>query len=299
MGDNRKFPSTWLRCESSTATPATRRFRTTTHIPPITTMPAEELLEYTDNVYRTPSKKVSWFARSFPTQSFYRQFYSIVHRASVKARKGNYGYAEWSYSSHEVLWALESVGVQAEFSGLENVRRLESPCVFIGNHMSMFETTVLPAVIQPIRDVTFVVKQSLLDYPVFRHVMRSRNPIAVTRDNPREDFKAVMEGGVERLKNGISIIVFPQTTRSNTFDPEQFNSIGVKLAAKAKVPVVPIALLTDTWSNGKWIKDLGPIDPKKKVYFDFGEPLEIQGRGAAEHQKIIEFIETKLSEWRQ
>lgn len=262
-------------------------------------MPAEELLNYTDNVYQTAPRKISWFARSFPTQSFYRQFFGIVWRASVKARKGKYGYAEWSYSSHEVLWALESVGVQAEFSGTENIRCLESPCVFIANHMSMLETTVLPAVVQPIRNVTFVVKQSLLDYPVFRHVMRSRDPIAVTRDNPREDFKAVMEGGVERLKNGISIIVFPQTTRSNTFDPEQFNSIGVKLAAKAKVPIVPVTLLTDAWGNGKWLKDLGPIDPKKKVRFHFGEPMEVQRRGAEEHQKIVDFIEAKLNQWRQ
>jgi 1-acyl-sn-glycerol-3-phosphate acyltransferase len=261
-------------------------------------MPAEELLDYTDNVYRTAPRRLSWLTRTFPTPSFYSKFFRIVYRASVKARKGKYGYTEWSYSSHEVLWALESVGVKVEFTGIENIRRLESPCVFIGNHMSMFETTVLPAVIQPIRDVTFVVKQSLLDYPVFRHVMRSRDPIAVTRDNPREDFKAVMEGGVERLRKGISIIVFPQTTRSSTFDPEQFNSIGVKLAARAKVPVVPIALLTDTWGNGRWLKDLGPVDPKKTVYFDFGKPIEIQGRGAEEHQRIVEFIGAKLDKWR-
>lgn len=261
-------------------------------------MPSEELLTYNDDVYRTASRRVSWFARTFPTQSFYRTFFGIVYRASAKARRGNYDSVEWARSSHEVLAALESVGVQAEFTGVEHLRQLNSPCVFIANHMSMLETTVLPTVIQPVREVTFVVKQSLLDYPVFRHVMRSRDPIAVTRDNPREDFKAVMEGGVERLQRGISIIVFPQTTRSSTFDPEQFNTIGVKLALRAKVPVVPIALLTDAWRNGSWLKDLGPIDPRKRVYFDFGEPLEIQGRGAEEHQKIIEFIAARLNRWR-
>lgn len=261
-------------------------------------MPSQELLDYTDNVYRTAPGRMSWLTRTFPTQGFYRRFFGIVYRASSKARRGLYDSAEWGRSSHEVLAALEAVGVRAEFTGTEHIRGLESPCVFIANHMSMLETTVLPAVIQPILEVTFVVKQSLLDYPVFRHVMRSRDPIAVTRDNPREDFKAVMNGGVDRLKRGVSIIVFPQTTRSNTFDPEQFNTIGVKLAARAKVPVVPVALLTDAWGNGKWLKDLGPVDPKKKVYFHFGEPIEIQGRGAEEHQRIVEFIEAKLNQWR-
>jgi hypothetical protein len=49
----------------------------------------------------------------------------------------------------------------------------------------------------------------------------------------------MMDGGLARLKQGISIVVFPQTTRMVDFDASQFNSIGVKLAKKAGVPVVP------------------------------------------------------------
>jgi 1-acyl-sn-glycerol-3-phosphate acyltransferase len=142
------------------------------------------------------------------------------------------------------------------------------------------------------------VKQSLLEYPVFRHVMRSRDPIAVNRTNPREDLKTVFEGGVERLRKGIALIVFPQTTRTPTFDPAQFNTIGVKLAQKAQVPVVPLALLTDAWGNGKYLKDFGKIDLAKKVYFAFGQPMAIHGRGNPEHEAIIAFITGKLREWR-
>ena len=58
-------------------------------------------------------------------------------------------------------------------------------------------------------------------------------------------FKAVLEGGKQRLQKGISIIVFPQTTRTVRFEPENFNSIGVKLAQRAKVPIIPLALRTD------------------------------------------------------
>lgn len=261
-------------------------------------MSGDELFTYDDDgAYRTAACPISWFSRTFPTFNFYRKFAWNVYRSSAMARRGKYDAAKWSETSHQVLQSLESVGVRIEVSGLEHIRCLETPCVFIGNHMSMFETMVLPAIIQPIRDVTFVVKQSLLDYPLFGHVVRTRDPIGVSRDNPREDFKAVMQGGTERLQKGTSIVVFPQTTRSLTFEPEQFNSIGVKLALRAKVPVVPIALMTDAWGNGKRFKDLGPIDPGKPVHIAFGQPIEIQGRGEEQHQRIIDFIQAKLAHW--
>lgn len=256
-----------------------------------------ELIQYQDGVYRTTPRTVSLFSRCCPTLDFYRKFCWNVWRSSGVARRGKYGKREWSQTSYEVLRAIESVGVHAEISGIENVRGLDTPCVFVGNHMSMLETMVLPAIIQPVRDVTFVVKQSLLDYPIFRHIIRSRDPIAVSRSNPREDLKSMMNGGTERLENGISIVVFPQTTRSATFDPGQFNSIGVKLALRAKVPVIPIALKTDAWGNGKRLKDFGRIDIHKMVRFQFGEPLEIQGRGEQQHKQICEYIQKTLGKW--
>ena len=163
--------------------------------------------------------------------------------------------------------------------------------------MSTLETFVLPVLISTFKESTFVVKQSLVDYPIFKHIMRSRNPITVGRSNPRDDLKAVLEGGTERLKAGTSIVIFPQTTRTPVFDPDQFNTIGVKLAKKAGVPVVPIALKTDAWGTGSFIKDYGRIYPEKPVHIAFGEPCEIKDRGNEEHAAIIEFISGKLREW--
>jgi 1-acyl-sn-glycerol-3-phosphate acyltransferase len=198
-----------------------------------------------------------------------------------------------------MIRALERAGVNISVSGIEHLQGLDSPCVIIGNHVSMMETTVLPGIISPIRRVTFVIKKSLLAYPVFKHLMRSRNPVAVTRNNPRQDLKTVLEQGMERLKQGISIVVFPQTTRGSNFDPEQFNTIGIKLASKAGVPVLPLALKTDAWTNGKWIKDLGRILPERKAYFAFDTPFMVQGKGREEQQRVIDFISSKLIEWNE
>ena len=262
------------------------------------TEPVIKQLPYEDNMYRTIPETVSLFARLFPGLAFYSRFLSVILRASVKAKRSQYTDAHWCQSSFEILGQLESLGCRLKMTGLEYLKQLETPCVVIGNHMSVLETVILPTVVQPFRKVTFIVKDSLLVYPVFRHIMRSRNPIVVGRVNPRQDLKAVMEGGKDRLKKGISIIVFPQTTRTRSFDPAKFNSIGVKLAKRANVPIVPLALLTDAWGNGKYLKDFGKIDPTRGIHFAFGKPMWVQGRGADEHQKIIAFISGKLHEWK-
>jgi 1-acyl-sn-glycerol-3-phosphate acyltransferase len=221
----------------------------------------------------------------------------VVVRGSSLAKRQRYGTREWCQSSLATLRALESVGVRFEINGIDSFRKHDGPCVFIGNHMSTLETFVLPVLISQFKESTFVVKQSLVDYPVFKYIMRSRDPITVGRSNPREDLKAVLEGGTERLKAGTSIVIFPQTTRTSLFDPEQFNTIGVKLAKKAGVPVVPIALKTDAWGTGSFIKDYGKIHPGKPVHITFGDPVEIKDRGNEEHAAIIEFISSRLREW--
>jgi 1-acyl-sn-glycerol-3-phosphate acyltransferase len=256
-----------------------------------------ESLHYQNGVYRTAPVRIPLFSRIFPELSLYASLARIVFSGSRLAKRGRYGDAEWDANSIDSLRAFERVGGVLEITGTDNFRALDGPCVFIGNHMSTLETMVLPCMIVPFKKVTFVVKQSLVEYPVFKHIMRARDPITVGRTNPREDLKAVLEGGEERLKKGVSLVIFPQTTRTPVFDPAEFNTIGVKLAKRAGVPVVPVALLTDAWGNGKHFKDFGRIDPSKKVYFAFGEPLKITGRGDEEHQRIIEFITGKLKDW--
>ncbi len=249
--------------------------------------------------YDSPDRPIGWFARTFPSLAFYRQIVGVVLRSSKKARDGIYDDVAWHDSSVEVVEFLESVGCRLHVTGMQHLDQLDGPCIFIGNHMSTLETFVLPSLIMPRGfNLTYVVKRSLVDYPVFKHVMRSRNPVVVDRVNPRDDLKVVMEEGSRRLADGTSLVIFPQHTRSIEFQAEQFNSIGVKLARKADVPVVPLALLTWAWSPGSLVKDYGPIIPSRSIHFSFGEPLEIQGRGNEEHNKIVSFIQEHLDKWR-
>jgi 1-acyl-sn-glycerol-3-phosphate acyltransferase len=258
-----------------------------------------EKLTYENGVYRSPARTLSLLPRVLPSFSFYTDVFMIVWRGSSQAKHGRYKTADWCQSSFDTLRALERVGVSLEITGTDAFSSYDGPCVFIGNHMSVLETFVLPTIISSFKDSTFVVKQSLVDYPIFKYMMRSRDPITVGRSNARDDLKAVLEGGTERLKAGRSIVIFPQKTRTASFDPSQFNTIGIKLAKKACVPVVPIALKTDAWGTGRWIKDYGKIDPARKVHIAFGKPMSIKDRGNEEHAAIAEFIVRKLKEWEE
>ena len=228
---------------------------------------------------------------------FILNFIHIVFRSRKQAITGRYDDEAWVESSHYIFRFIEKTGGKFHLSGMQYIAESPEPVVFIGNHMSTLETLILPVIIAPRRRVTYVVKESLVRHPLFRDVMKSRNPIVVGRTDPRKDLEAVMNEGMELLSKGISIIIFPQSTRSLEFKPEDFNSLGVKLAKKAGVKIVPIALKTDFWGQGKIIKDLGPVDSSKPIYIKFGEPFYGEGSGKEENQRVIEFITSSLKKW--
>jgi len=221
----------------------------------------------------------------------------IVLRTRKEAMNNLYGTKEWTDSSFEIFRLIEKIGGRFHITGMENIMKSNEPVIFLSNHMSTLETMIFPCIIAPHRKVTFVVKESLVKHPLFGAVMRSREPVVVGRIDPRKDFETVMTQGLELLNKGISIIIFPQSTRSTEFKPEEFNSLGVKLAKKAGVQVVPIAIKTDFWGNGKVIKEIGKLDHSRIIHIKFEEPFFVTGPGKDENQKIIDFIIRNLKIW--
>lgn len=231
------------------------------------------------------------------TLIYYTQLFKIILTESLTASKMPYEGKTWAKGSLGVLKIVESAGGKFHISGLKTLGGHKGPVVYVANHMSLLDTLVLPCILLAFSKVTFVVKEGLLKYPVLGTIIRASHPIAVTRENPRQDLRTVLNQGLSRISSGCSIIIFPQATRSAIFDETTFNSLGVKLAQRANVPVVPIALKTDFQGNGKIIKDMGPVDPSKKLYIKFGEPIFVEERGQVIHQKIVAFISKNLNAW--
>lgn len=203
----------------------------------------------------------------------------------------------WTINSLKILQLIESCGGKFQIEGLDNLDKVKEPVVIVSNHMSMLESMIFPGLIASKRKVTFVVKSSLVSHPLFGPVMEARKPISVERKDAIQDFKKVMNEGLENLENNTSVVIFPQSKRMVQFDPEQFNTLGIKLAKKAKVQIIPVAIKTDFWKNGRFIKDIGKIDRKTPIHIKFGAPFAIEGNGKKEHQQVVNFITTNLNQW--
>lgn len=256
---------------------------------------------FTENSYKTEGNKRSVLDKIFLGSRWY--FVYGYGKEVIKGRnlavKNKYDTEKWVEASSHIVRNIERSGGRFFVDGLDNITKVEGPVVFVSNHMSTLETFVFPCMIAPHKEVTFVVKETLVTMPLFGHVMKSRDPILVSRRNSKQDLLNVLKDGKEKLQKGVSIILFPEGTRQDKFDPEKFNSLGVKLAKDAGVPVIPVAIKTDFWGNGKLVKDIGPIRRKQPICITFGDPIIITGSGKAEQKQVIDFITRKTNEFEQ
>jgi 1-acyl-sn-glycerol-3-phosphate acyltransferase len=250
--------------------------------------------------YRTPDAKARWRLpgrKLLGTWRFHLRVFGIYLRANRHVARGRFGNEAYARQAWDILRIAESAGARVQVRGLHPIARSNGPVVVVGNHMSSLETLLVPGFLLPFRTVAFVVKASLERHPVFGPIMRAVPRVTVGRTNPRDDLHQVLTQGKAHLERGVSVVIFPQATRRVEFDVAAFNTLGVKLAGRAGVPVVPLALKTDFFANGRWIKDVGMIDPDRGVFFEFGAPLRVEGNGRATHAAVVRHIGAHLQAW--
>ena len=164
-----------------------------------------------------------------------------------------------------VLNALKFLcGVSWKVEGIENIPN--TPCIVVSNHQGQWESFFLQTLFIP---STSIIKKELLLIPVFGWALRCMKPITLNRLNRVSSLKKVIKKGVIKLKNGFSIILFPEGTR---ISPEKgiqpfARSCGL-LSVKSGFPVLPICHNSGKyWKNKKFIKSPG------KVVLRIGEPI--------------------------
>ena len=221
----------------------------------------------------------------------------VAVRCGWRQLFGRFNYDAWAEICMSTVHTCEKVGGVMTFEGFEQRAAYPGPVVYVSNHMSTLETMVFPVTLLAFGKIAIILKKSLLDLPLAGGALRALDSIPVNRKNAREDLVTVLEQGPIRLAGGSSVLLFPQGTRQSVFEARRFNSLGAKLAERAKVPVVPLAVQTDFLQNGKWIKDFGMVDPARPLRFACGPVLMPELGAKKAHEQSVAFIEGKLREW--
>ena len=205
----------------------------------------------------------------------------------------------WGLCCFRTYQKAEKFGIKVTADGWENRKDYKGPVVYLANHMSTLETIMLPPILLTYGPFNVFVKASLSRLPALKRAAAHMGLIPLGRKSPREDLMQVFNEGVARIREGNSVLIFPQGSRERVFSRKIYSSIGAKLAEKAGVPVIPIAVKTDcspTRPDGKgWLKDFGTVDPSKEIRLRCGPP--ITGSSKEMHQKVFDWIKAQLEEW--
>ena len=150
-------------------------------------------------------------------------------------RSGRYYRMTPWWWSRFILWFF---GMKVTVLGYENIDPLK-PYIFVSNHASMFD---IPTVFMALQgNVNIVFKKELTYVPVWGWALRYGHFIMIDRSNPREAMASI-ERAAQSIRNGSSVILFPEGTRTPDGKLQPFKRGAFSLAAKAGVPVVPLTI---------------------------------------------------------
>ena len=178
-------------------------------------------------------------------------------------------------------FVLKIAGLNLTVIGKENIPK--EPCVFVGNHQSNLD---IPAILANTNGLTgAIAKKDMEKIPIVSYWMRQIHCVFLDRENPREALKAISEG-VENLKNGYSMIIFPEGTRSRSNTMGEFKKGSMRLATKALVPIVPITI----YDTNKAMEGNNGKVKKANAKLIIGKPIYLEGMSKEEIADISEVV---------
>lgn len=191
-----------------------------------------------------------------------------------------------------VKWGLKVIGfisgVKLEVNGLDNIPD-DQAVLFVGNHISFFDIIVTYPLMK--RPTGYIAKKEIRKVPFLSWWMYFVNCIFLDRKNPRQGLKSVLEAS-EKIKNGTSIFLFPEGTRSKDGKLAEFKDGGFKIATKAKAPIIPIGIQ----GTSDILENHFPIIKSGKVIVNFGKPVYTSEMSKAEQKSLPNLVREQVKE---
>lgn len=166
--------------------------------------------------------------------------------------------------------------------GKENIPQ-DSAVVFIANHQGYLDIPVLLG--KSDKQMGFISKAEILKVPILSTWMKMMQCVFLKRNSPKQSI-AAMNKAVETVKQGYSLVIFPEGHRSKGGPVQKFKSGSFKLAFRSEAPIVPVTL------DGTWhlFEEKGKPNPGD-IKVTFHPPISTKGLTREEQSKIPEQVQ--------
>jgi len=172
-----------------------------------------------------------------------------------------------------LVWLRVTCGVRCRVTGREHLPH--EPAVILSHHESAWETIAFRAIFGV--PMSWVIKRSLFRIPFYGWALRALGEIGIDRAAGRQALRQIETEGVQRLRAGRWVVVFPEGTRMAPGELGRFGQGGTRLACAAAAPVVPVALDSGRcWPREGWRRYPGVI------HVAVGPAIDTAGRSSAE-----------------
>ncbi|OGP76189.1 MAG: hypothetical protein A2V86_03360 [Deltaproteobacteria bacterium RBG_16_49_23] len=188
------------------------------------------------------------------------------------------------------LWgrsALLANGVKVKVEGLEQIEG-KGPFVFMSNHQGSYDIFALLGHL-PFQ-FKWLVKKELFSIPFFGWTMAAAGYISIDRQGTRETVEA-MNQAAQRIREGMSVVIFPEGSRSPDGSIQPFKKGGFTLAMKSKVPIIPISVAgsREIMAKDRLTASSGEIRIK------IGNPIETEPYSLKDRPALMERVSETIS----
>lgn len=195
-----------------------------------------------------------------------------------------------------VQWAMKVLlficGTKTTVTGLENIPK-DEPVLFVGNHQGIFD--ILISYSRMPRLTGYVAKKEMDKAYFLRKWMRLLHCLFLDRNDLKEGLKTILEG-VDLIKNqGVSIVIFPEGTRSKNEEMAPFKEGAFKLATKSGCKIVPMVQ-----KNTRAIfENQFPKIKKAHTALAFGKPIDVNTLTKDEKKFLGTYVQNIVKEMYQ
>lgn len=190
---------------------------------------------------------------------------------------------QWAFKL--MLWIT---GADISYIGRENVPK-DRAVLYVGNHNSYFD--ILLTYSQCPGLTGYVAKSEMLRYPLLRDWMKRLYCVFLDRSDLRAGMQMILTC-IDYIKNGISICIFPEGTRSKDGQMQPFHEGSLKMAAKTGCPIIPMAISNSAQIFEKHMPFVRPC----KVIVEYGAPVYPKELSKEDQKFLGAYTQKKIQE---